>query len=111
MRRPPRILVAVAALSLCALPSAAVARVIQAYLLFEADPSKTDAVREKLRGTSLGNCLQVLVGHPAPNEIIVHLACDEQDDRNPTGNLNRAVLELSAIDGVKRASIMVVRRD
>jgi hypothetical protein len=87
----------------------ALAAQVQAYIMFDvAAPSNASAVSEKLRSTSLGNCLQLIVGSHA-RTVVVHLACDE-DDRADTRFLNQALIELSRVDGVARATIVSVRR-
>jgi hypothetical protein len=83
----------------------------QAYLLFEiavaSDPSGT---AERLRSTSLGNCLQVVIGSFA-RDVIVHLACDERGGGQVgTSYLNQAVLELSRVNGVAQSTVLMVRR-
>ena len=102
---------AVATVALGTAPPEATAKAIQAYLLFELTGSNTTVVVEKLRSTSLGNCKQLLLGHPISHEVIVHLACDESDERNDTRYMSQALLELARVDGVKRATILVVKRD
>jgi hypothetical protein len=87
----------------------ALAAQVQAYIIFDvAASSNASAVSEKLRSTSLGNCLQLIVGSHA-RTVVVHLACDE-DDRADTRFLNQALIELSRVDGVARATIVSVRR-
>jgi hypothetical protein len=87
----------------------ALAAQVQAYMLFDvAASSDASAVAEKLRGTSLGNCLQLIVGSHA-RVLVVHLACDE-DDRADTRFLSQAVIELSRVDGVARATVVALRR-
>ena len=70
--------------------------------------SNASTAAEKLRSTSLGNCLQLIVGSQA-RTVVLHLACDE-DDRADTRFLGQALIELSRVDGVARASIVSVRR-
>jgi hypothetical protein len=86
----------------------ALAAQVQAYMLFDVAASDASAVAEKLRGTSLGNCLQLIVGSHA-RVVVVHLACDE-DDRADTRFLSQAVIELSRVDGVARATVVAIRR-
>jgi hypothetical protein len=112
MRRVAGILgLTVTAFVLHASSFGAAAGTVQGYVLFEIDGSKPDIVREKLRSSSLANCKQTLAGNAMPNEVIVHLACDERDDRNETRYMSQAVMELARIDGVKRATTLVVKRD
>ncbi|MFL5166278.1 MAG: hypothetical protein ACJ8D8_08740 [Microvirga sp.] len=90
-------------------PQQALAAVVQAYIMFDVAPSSNvSAVVEKLRSTSLGNCLQLIVGSQA-RTVVLHLACDE-DDRADTRFLSQALVELSRVDGVARATIVSVRR-
>ena len=102
---------AVALVALGTAPPEAAAKTVQAYLLFELTGSNTTTTIEKLRSTSLGNCKQVLLGHPIAHEVMVHLACDESDARNATRYMSQALLELAGVDGVKRATLLVVNRD
>jgi hypothetical protein len=102
---------AVAAVALGTAPQEVAAKTIQAYLLFELTGSNTAGVVEKLRSTSLGNCKQVLLGPPIAQDVIMHLACDESDDRQDTRYMSQALLDLARVDGVKRATILVVKRE
>ena len=73
--------------------------------MFDVAPSSNvSAVVEKLRSTSLGNCLQLIVGSQA-RTVVLHLACDE-DDRADTRFLGQALIELSRVEGVARATIV-----
>lgn len=99
-RAAPLVLV----LTCCATPQMAHAAQVQAYGLFEIIPSSDSrAVAEKLRSTSLQNCLQLVVGSHA-RDIIVHIACDE-------GNLSEGFVELSRADGIARATIVSLKRE
>ncbi len=70
-------------------PQHALAAQVQAYIMFDvAASSNASAVVEKLRSTSLGNCLQLIVGSHA-RTVVLHLACDE-DDRVDTRFLSQA---------------------
>jgi hypothetical protein len=90
-------------------PQQALAAVVQAYIMFDVAPSSNvSAVVEKLRSTSLGNCLQLIVGSQA-RTVVLHLACDE-DDRADTRFLGQSLIELSRVEGVARATIVSVRR-
>src|SRR4051812_31623266 len=60
------------------------------------------------RHASLGNCLQLIAGSHA-RAVFLHLACDE-DDRADTRFVSQAVIELSRVDGVFRATVVSVRR-
>jgi hypothetical protein len=60
-------------------PQHALAAQVQAYIMFDvAASSNAGGVVEKLRSTSLGNCLQLIVGSHA-RTVVLHLACDEDD--------------------------------
>jgi hypothetical protein len=92
-----------------ATPQQAVAAQVQAYVIFEiADPSNMSAAVEKLRGTSLSNCLQLIIGSHGL-DVLVHIACDERRDRGDTSYLNQAFLALSRVDGVARATIVSLK--
>jgi hypothetical protein len=67
------------------------------------------AAADKLRSTSLGNCLQIIVGRRA-RDVIVHVACDERGDQGDTSYLNQAFLALSRIDGIARATIVSLKQ-
>jgi len=87
----------------------ALAAQVQAYVIVDvAAASTASAAAEKLRSTSLGNCLQLILGSHA-RTVVLHLACDE-DDRADTRFLSQALVELSRVDGVARATIVSVRR-
>ena len=93
-------------LTCCAIPQVALAAQVEAYGIFEIVPaSDGNAVADKLRSTSLRNCLQLVVGHHA-RDIIVHIACDDRDR-----NLSEAFLELSRVDGISRATIVSLKRE
>jgi hypothetical protein len=99
---------AVAAACCGAIPQHALAAQVQAYVIFEiVASSNVSAVADKLRSTSLGNCLQLIFGSHA-RDIFVHIACDEED-RGGTSYLNRAFLALSRVDGVARATIVSLK--
>ena len=106
-RRSACMLVVAAACS-AAVPQQALAAQVQAYVLFEiAASANTNAAAEKLRGTSLSNCLQLIIGQRA-RDVIVHIACDERgDDRR---YLNEAFLQLSRVDGIARATVVSVKQ-
>jgi len=90
-------------------PQHALAAQVQAYIMFDvAASSNAGAVVENLRSTSLGNCLQLIVGSHA-RTVVLHLACDE-DDRADTRFLSQALIELSRVDGVARTTTVSVRR-
>ena len=87
----------------------ALAAQVQAYVIVDvAAASNASAAAEKLRSTSLGNCLQLILGSHG-RTVVLHLACDE-DDRADTRFLSQALIELSRVDGVARATIVSVRR-
>ena len=91
-----------------AIPQVASAAQVQAYVLFElAAPASAAAATERLRSTSLSNCLQLIIGGHA-RDVFVHIACDERDDRS-TSFLNQAVMDLSRVEGVSRATIYSLR--
>jgi hypothetical protein len=87
--------------------SHAAAKSVVAYILF--DIAGSDAA-EKLRSTSLGNCKQVLVGRNL-DELIVHLRCDEHERESNVSYLSQAVMELAQVEGVRRATVLVVRTE
>jgi hypothetical protein len=75
----------------------------QAYVVFEiAASSDVSAATDKLRSTSLGNCLQLIIGAHL-RDVFVHIACDQG------GDLNQALLRLSRVDGVARATILSLK--
>ena len=87
----------------------ALAAVFQAYVIVDvAAASNASATAEKLRSTSLGNCLTLIVGSQA-RTVVLHLACDEGDGAD-TKFLSQALIELSRVDGVAHATIVSVRR-
>jgi hypothetical protein len=79
----------------------------RAYVLFELAEAGTDVAVEKLRSSSLGNCKQIPLEHSAYNEVILHLDCYEPDESNEY--LSQAVMQLAAIDGVRRATVLFVK--
>jgi len=90
-------------------PQQALAAQVQGYVIFEiAASSDVSAATEKLRSTSLGNCLQLIIGHHA-RDVFVHIACDEHGDREDTSNLNQAFMTLSRVDGIARATIVSLK--
>lgn len=102
-------LAAVAAACGGAIPQQALAAEVQAYVFFEiAASSEANAAADKLRSTSLGNCLQLIVGRHA-RDVFVHIACDERGDRGDTRFLNQAFLALSGVGGIARATIVSVK--
>ena len=85
----------------------ALAAQVQAYAIFELAPSaNVSAAVEKLRSTSLGNCLQLVIGTNA-RDVFLHLACDERGV--DTSYLNQAMIALSRVDGVSRATIISMK--
>ena len=91
-----------------AIPQQAAAAQVQAYAIFEVAPSaNVNATVEKLRGTSLGNCLHLVIGTQA-RDVILHIACDESSTN--TSYLNQAMVALSKIDGISRATIVSVKQ-
>jgi hypothetical protein len=103
-------LLAVAAACCGAIPQQALAAQVQAYVIFEvAASSDVSAASEKLRSTSLGNCLQLIIGRHA-RDVFVHIACDERGGRGDTSYLSQAVLALSRVDGIARATIVSLKQ-
>jgi hypothetical protein len=99
---------AAAAAWLSVIPQQAVAAQVQAYAIFEvASSANVTATVEKLRSTSLGNCLQLVVGAHA-RDVILHIACDESS--TDTGYLNQAMVTLSKVDGISRATIVSLKQ-
>jgi hypothetical protein len=87
-----------------AIPQAALAAQLQAYAIFEIAPSSDEnAAAEKLKSVSLRNCLQLVVGRHA-RDVFVHIACDERD-------LNEGFLELSRVDGISRATVVLLKHE
>jgi hypothetical protein len=81
----------------------ALAAEVQAYALFEvASSANVSAAAEKLRGTSLGNCLQLVVGTKT-RDVFLHIACDDPS------YLTQAMIALSRVEGVSRATIISIR--
>jgi hypothetical protein len=104
-----RYVLAATAVGFVANAQPALAAQVQAYVIVDvAAASTASAAAEKLRSTSLGNCLQLILGSHA-RTVVLHLACDE-DDRADTRFLSQALVELSRVDGVARATIVSVRR-
>ena len=100
-------LLAIAGICASAFPQKAFAAQVQAYVIFETSASSdADGAAEKLRGTSLTNCLQIIVGRRA-RDVLVHIACDEQANTN---YLNQAFLELSGVGGITRANLALMKR-
>jgi hypothetical protein len=81
---------ALAAVCFSAIPQQAAAAQVQAYAIFEvASSANVNATVEKLRGTSLGNCLHLVIGTQA-RDVILHIACDERS--TDTSYLNQAMV-------------------
>ncbi len=92
-----------------AIPQQTLAAQVQAYVIFGiAASSDVSAAAEKLRSTSLSNCLQLVIGRHA-QDVFVHIACDEREDRGDTSYLNQAFLALSRVDGIARATIVSLK--
>jgi hypothetical protein len=107
--RKVRYVLAATAAGFVANAQPALAAQVEAYVIVDvAAASNASAAAEKLRSTSLGNCLQLIVGSDA-RTVVLHLACDE-DDRAETRFLGQALTELSRVDGVARATIVSIRR-
>ena len=101
-------LLAVAAACAAVFPQQALAVQVQTYVIFEiAASSDQNAAAEKLRSTSLGNCLQLVVGQHARN-VFVHIACDESGQ--DLSYLEKALLQLSRVDGIARATIVALKQ-
>jgi hypothetical protein len=98
---------ALAATCFSTIPQQALAAVVQAYAIFEIAPSaNVSATIEKLRG-SLGNCLTKVVDSQ-DRDVMLRIDCDE---RTPgTSYLNQAMVALSKIDGISRATIVSVKQ-
>jgi hypothetical protein len=97
-----------AAACFSAIPQQAVAAQVQAYAIFEvASSANVTATVDKLRSTSLGNCLQLVVGAHA-RDVILHVACDESS--TDTSYLNQAMVTLSKVDGISRATIVSLKQ-
>ena len=101
-------LLAIAAACAAAFPQQALAVQVQTYVIFEiAASSDQTAAAEKLRSTSLGNCLQLVVGQHA-RDVFLHIACDES---GPDSNyLDKALLQLSRVDGIALATIVALKQ-
>ena len=99
-------LLAIAAISAAAFPQTTFAAQVHAYAIFEAG-ANADKIAEKLRSTSLNNCLLIIVGNRA-RDVIVHIACDEEAN---THYLGRAFGQLAGIDGIARANLVLVKSD
>jgi hypothetical protein len=107
VRNGAYLLVVVAAWS-AAFPQQARAAQLQTYAIFEiAASADGGAVADKLRSTSLGNCLQLVIGTHA-RDVFVHIACDEttQDSKY----LEKALLDLSRTEGIVRATIVALKQ-
>jgi hypothetical protein len=91
-----------------AFPQQTQAAQVQTYVIFEiAASSDQTTVADKLRSTSLGNCLQLVVGQHA-RDVFVHIACDESGQ--DTSYLEKAFLQLSRVEGIARATIVALKR-
>jgi hypothetical protein len=98
---------AVAAICAVAFPQKTFAAQIQAYVIFETGASSdADNIADKLRSTSLANCLQIVVGRRA-RDVLVHIACDEQANTNYLGG---AFAKLSGVDGIARANLVLMKQ-
>ena len=99
-------LLAIAAICAAAFPQKTFAAQVQAYVIFEtAASSNADNIADKLRGTSLANCLLIIVGRRA-RDVLVHIACDEEVNTNYLG---RAFAQLSGVDGIARANLVLIK--
>ena len=97
----------VAAICVVAFPQNTFAGQVQAYVLFQiAASSDAGAAADKLRSTSLGNCLQLVIGHHA-RDVFVHIACDEQSNTN---YLSQAFVQLSGVEGIARANFLLLKQ-
>jgi len=98
-----------AAACFAAIPRQALAAQVEAYAIFELNPSTSvSAAEEKLRSTSLSNCLQLIIGSKV-RDVVVHIACSEFG--TDTNYLSQALMALSNVAGVSRATIVFLRRD
>jgi hypothetical protein len=102
------LLAVTAAACSAALPRQSQAAQVQTYVMFEiAASADAKAVADTLRSTSLGNCLQLVVGQQA-RDVFVRIACDES---GPDSNyLATAFLRLSRVDGIARATIVALKQ-
>ena len=97
----------IAATCAIAFPQKTLAAQVQAYAIFEIGASSdTDKTADGLRGTSLSNCLQIIVGRVA-RDVLVHIACDEQSNTNYLGG---AFVKLSGVEGIARANLVLMKR-
>ncbi len=101
-------MLAASAAIITAVPHEALAKMVVSYVLFEFTGSDT---AQKLTHTSLGNCKQLPVGSGDSNEFILHLRCDDSGGGSTEKNLNQAVIELSQVQGVRRATVLIVRAE
>src|SRR3954453_2804176 len=97
--RKVRYVLAATAAGFLANAQPALAAQVQAYLIVDvAAASNASSAAEKLRSTSLGNCLQLILGSPA-GTVGLRPACGEHD-RADTRFLSQALIELSRVDGI-----------
>lgn len=71
---------------------------IESYLLVEGRVDK-----EMLRSLSLSNAKQLVVGHVAGTETILHLAATSHKD------LSNAIREIGQLEGVKSVTTLTLR--
>ena len=101
-------MLAIATACSAAFPQQTLAAQVETYVIFEVAASSDQAgVAEKLRSTSLGNCLQLVVGQHA-RDVVVHIACDESGPDSKY--LETAFIKLSGIPGIARATIAALKQ-
>ena len=94
--RKVRYVLAATAAGFVANAQPALAAQVQAYVIVDvAAASNASAAAEKLRSTSLGNCLQLILGSHA-RTVVLHLACDEDDRADTRFLTNRVRVESAA---------------
>ena len=79
---------------------------VEAYVIFTLKSgANAEAVIDKLR-MSLGMCLQLFVAGNGP-DLIYHLECTEESGKK---NLDTAVAQLSAVEGIERTTVAQMKR-
>lgn len=97
------------AMALDGFATTAWAEQVGAYVLFEVGGGAP--VADVLAHKSLGNCLQLLVGPGMAGDVILHLACDDgAGSTTAEANLTKAILDLSVVEGVQRATLLQLKR-
>src|SRR5262249_18568565 len=99
---------ALAAACFSVVPQQAVAAQVQAYAIFEVAPSaNVNAAVEKLRGTSLSNCLQLVIGAQA-RDVILNFRWEGRS--TDTSYLNQVRVAFERVDGISRETIVWVKQ-